>query len=68
MSLLSDPNLSRLVAQWAGPAAAIVQILLIDLTLAGDNAVCGGFFELHPTQPLQIADRLGYIRFIAVEK
>lgn len=42
MSLLSDPNLSRLVAQWAGPAAAIVQILLIDLTLAGDNAVAVG--------------------------
>lgn len=27
----------------------------------GANAVCRGQFDLHPTQPLQIAERLGMI-------
>lgn len=28
-----------------------------------DNAVCRGFYDRHPTQPLQIAERLGLIEF-----
>jgi hypothetical protein len=28
-----------------------------------DNAVCRGFFDRHPTQPLQAAARLGLIEF-----
>ncbi len=28
------------------------------------EAVCRGFFELHATAPLQIADRLGYVKFV----
>lgn len=30
-------------------------------TLDGDHAVCRGFFDRYPTQPLQIAERLGLI-------
>ena len=32
-------------------------------TLDGDNAVCHGFFSLHKTGPLQVAERLGFIKF-----
>lgn len=31
-------------------------------TLDGDNAVCRGFFDHHPTTPLQLAERLGLVR------
>jgi hypothetical protein len=30
-------------------------------TLEGDNACCRGFYDKHPTQPLQIAERLGLV-------
>ena len=33
-------------------------------TLDGDNAVCAGFFARYPTQPLQVAERLGLIEFV----
>lgn len=32
-------------------------------TLDGDNAVCRGQYDLHPTMPLQVAERMGLIRF-----
>jgi hypothetical protein len=35
-------------------------------TLDGDNAVCRGFFDRHPTQPLQVAERLGLIEFFTL--
>lgn len=28
------------------------------------NAICRGFFDKHPTAPLQIADRLGLIEYV----
>jgi hypothetical protein len=31
-------------------------------TLAGDNAVCRGFFDRHPTPPLHLAERLGVLK------
>lgn len=31
-------------------------------TLDGQQAVCRGFFDRHKTQPLQIAERLGFIK------
>ena len=31
---------------------------------AAQNAACRGFFDRYPTQPLQIADRLGLVTFI----
>lgn len=33
-------------------------------TLDGPNAVCRGFFDRHPTQPLQVAERLGLVEYI----
>lgn len=33
----------------------------------GDDAVCRGFFDRFPTQPLQIADRLDLVEFIDPE-
>lgn len=30
-------------------------------SLDGDRAVCRGFFDRFPTQPLQVAERLGLI-------
>ena len=33
-------------------------------TLDGRNAACRGFFDKHKTQPLQIAERLGFIEFV----
>lgn len=32
-------------------------------TVGGAEAVCRGFYDLHATAPLQIAERLGYIEF-----
>lgn len=32
-----------------------------------DNAVCRGFYDRHPTQPLQIAQRLRLIHFDQVD-
>lgn len=29
-----------------------------------DEAVCRGFFDRHPTTPLQVAERLGYITYV----
>lgn len=36
-------------------------------TLTGDNAVCRGFFDKHPTAPLQIAERLGFIELVDLD-
>ena len=32
-----------------------------------DNAVCRGFYDRHRTQPLQVAQRLGLIRFDPID-
>ena len=37
-----------------------------NLTGEGE-AVCRGFFDKHATQPLQVADRLGYIEWVRLE-
>ncbi len=42
MSLFADPAAARLLSHWASPATAFFQVVLIDLTLAGDNAVAVG--------------------------
>lgn len=36
--------------------------IICHATLDGDNAVCKGFYDKHPTQPLQIAERLDIIK------
>jgi hypothetical protein len=42
-------------------ARAEESAIICHKTLDGDNAVCRGFFDRYPTQPLQIAERLGLI-------
>ena len=32
-------------------------------TLGADQAICRGFFDKHATQPLQVAQRLGFVVF-----
>lgn len=34
----------------------------------GGAAVCHGFFRRHATAPLQIADRLGFIEWVTLDK
>lgn len=34
----------------------------------GGNACCRGFFDRYPTQPLQIAERIGLIEYVLVDK
>lgn len=36
-------------------------------TLSGEQAICRGFFEKHPTQPIQVAHRLGFVEFQEVK-
>jgi hypothetical protein len=38
-------------------------IICHDTSYGAEPAVCRGFFDLHPTQPLQVADRLGFIEW-----
>ena len=42
MSIAADPATAGLLSHWIGPATAFFQVVLIDLTLAGDNAVAVG--------------------------
>jgi YjbE family integral membrane protein len=42
LSLLTGPGAAHLLSQWAGPATAFFQVVMIDLTLAGDNALAVG--------------------------
>ena len=41
--------------------------IICHATLTGDRAVCRGFFDRHKTQPLQLAERLGYLQEINPE-
>jgi len=59
---LEPGRLADLVAQARAHESAII----CHSTLAEDgvdNAVCRGFYDRHPTQPLQIAQRLGLVAF-----
>lgn len=42
-------------------------IICHDTSYTKHQAVCHGFFTHHPTTPLQIADRLGYIQYVRVK-
>lgn len=39
-------------------------IVCHDTLGTGANAVCRGFYDRYPTQPLQIAERLGLVEFV----
>jgi len=58
-------NLMRLhagrVREMVDEARREESAIICHSTLQGPNAVCRGFFERYPTQPLQIADRLGLL-------
>ena len=42
MSIPAGPAMAGLFSHWVGPATAFFQVVLIDLTLAGDNAIAVG--------------------------
>lgn len=62
-------NLMRLapgrLAGMVRDAKAAESAIICHSTLYGEasNAVCHGFFKRHPTQPLQVAERLGLIEW-----
>lgn len=47
-------------------ATANVSAITCHETYDVDNAVCRGFFDRHPTTPLQLASRLGMIELVDV--
>jgi hypothetical protein len=49
------------VRQMVDDAKADESTIVCHKTLTGDNAVCRGFYDRYPTQPLQIAERLGLV-------
>ncbi len=51
------------VAQMVRDASRNESCIPCHKTLSGDNSVCRGFFDKHPTQPLQVAERIGLITF-----
>ena len=57
---LQDGRVAEMVAE----STAAESCIPCHETLEGDQAVCRGFFEKHATQPLQIAERLGFIVFL----
>lgn len=61
-------NLMRLrpgrVRQMVDQARADDSAIICHNTLGDDNAVCRGFYDRYPTQPLQIATRLDLVTFI----
>lgn len=52
------------VAEMVKAATKNESAIICHATLDGDNAVCRGFFDKHPTAPLQIAERLGLVKLV----
>lgn len=52
------------VKDMVAEARAEESAIICHSTLSGDNAACRGFFDRYPTQPLQIAERLGLIEWV----
>jgi hypothetical protein len=44
-------------------ACSTDNVIVCHATLAGDNAVCRGFYERHATLPLIVARAMGVIRY-----
>lgn len=49
------------VAQMVADAVRKESTIVCHQTLDGKNAACRGFYDRYPTQPLQVAARLGLI-------
>lgn len=62
--MLDDGRVDGMVDEANANGSAII----CHSTLYGDNAVCRGFFELHKTPILQVAERLGVLKFVSPEK
>lgn len=54
---LDEGRVEDMVAQ----ATAAESCIPCHQTLDGQQAVCRGFYNKHKTQPLQIAERLGFV-------
>lgn len=57
---LDDGRLDGMIAE----AVAADSTIVCHSTLDGPNAACRGFFDRHATQPLQLAARLGFVRYV----
>ena len=51
------------VAEMVEEATKNGSTIICHQTLAGDNSACRGFFDKYKTQPLQIAERLGLVKY-----
>jgi len=51
------------VREMVDSAKAHESAIICHDTLDGEQAVCRGFFDVHPTAPLQIAERLDRITY-----
>ena len=52
------------VRQMVDEARASNSAIVCHQTLDDDNAACRGFFDRFPTPPLQIAARIGLVRWV----
>lgn len=57
---LVEGRVEEMVAEAVADQSAIVCHSTLYRDGVGE-AVCYGFFRAHPTQPLQVAERLGYV-------
>lgn len=57
---LSPGQLKRMVDESNAEEAAIP----CHKTLDREEAICRGFFDLQSTQPIQVATRLGFVKFV----
>lgn len=60
---LAPGRLAGMIRDATRDESTIVCHSTLDLPL---QAACRGFFDRHPTQPLQVAERLGLIREVDV--
>jgi len=52
------------VRQMVQSATKADSCIICHESLGGPQAVCHGFFAKHATSPLQIAQRLGFLKFV----
>lgn len=61
---LQPGRIADMVREAVAADSAIICHQTLD-TISEEAAVCKGFFYQHATQPLQVAERLGYINWVA---
>ena len=55
--IIGEERVSQMISESTEKQSAII----CHSTLSGDNAVCRGFYEKHPTAPLAMAGKLGLL-------